>query len=646
MKSEIIEELGQTELLLPARIAEGLAANDRVKVRLSLLQAAASHARDPHGSPFDLEAECLGAGLDAAAMRRLVGEAARAGERLTAPGLAGLVAAVWNDVGVMASAVGAADRAEEARARARMAAMRQGGASEDAAASAGDTVDFSLVTKLTAISGGEADTLHRLIMDLHKTLNALAALHAEEEIAGAHVHGLLPQDRPAVEAFMQGVASTAKLKFGHPGLATTAARIGGRFTIQNDIGETDAHVVVIEVGADAVTVIYTDVHLPRARFFTGLFNNFAVEWSGLERKSAAGLADEGVFYMITGRCPVGSDRSRDTFLEAVGSSLVFLIDWNKARRTLRNWVPKRDAVAILDWAARNRIGHRAFLELGGSDFLAAAVRHAASSRIGFGESLERVLGRAAAIDFLKAVLRISTDALLHGNSVRLVRDRIEADFMRHLQRTDVALLAVVIRQAGLAREIGAAIAHFLVERRNRRRFDGAAMARQAQHIEEKADRIAMEARSEIARLDADRGIEVLVNRMEDAIDELEQAAFAASLLPTAIAPVLLDALDALCATVVGGTGAAASGVAAAAEVPEGHRIDSEDALAAVGRLTEAEHDADICERKVTAAILTGDFDLKIALSVIELARALERATDRLAAFGHGLREHVLAELAV
>jgi len=37
------------------------------------------------------------------------------------------------------------------------------------------------------------------------------------------------------------------------------------------------------------------------------------------------------------------------------------------------------------------------------------------------------------------------------------------------------------------------------------------------------------ARSEIARFDADRGIERLSNQIEDTIDDLEQAAFAASL---------------------------------------------------------------------------------------------------------------------
>ena len=42
MKSQIIEELGQADILLPSLVAEGLAANDRIKVRMSALQAAHS----------------------------------------------------------------------------------------------------------------------------------------------------------------------------------------------------------------------------------------------------------------------------------------------------------------------------------------------------------------------------------------------------------------------------------------------------------------------------------------------------------------------------------------------------------------------------------------------------------------------------
>lgn len=47
MKSEIIRELGEGSMLLPSLIREGLAANDRIKVRMSALQAAAQHAAHP-----------------------------------------------------------------------------------------------------------------------------------------------------------------------------------------------------------------------------------------------------------------------------------------------------------------------------------------------------------------------------------------------------------------------------------------------------------------------------------------------------------------------------------------------------------------------------------------------------------------------
>jgi uncharacterized protein Yka (UPF0111/DUF47 family) len=206
------------------------------------------------------------------------------------------------------------------------------------------------------------------------------------------------------------------------------------------------------------------------------------------------------------------------------------------------------------------------------------------------------------------------------------------------------LLAIVVRQTGLAREIAAGIASFIAEQQAHRTFDRAALAARARRIEEKADKIAIDARNEIARFGADPSIERLVNCAEQTIDELEQAAFIASLLPNEIAPELLKPLAEVCSAAVAGTEAAASGAAAAADVPEGRRVDSEDALAAVGRLIEAEHKGDAAEREVTATILRGEFDLKTALSVLELARAVERATDQLAGFGHFLRGRVLADL--
>jgi pyruvate, orthophosphate dikinase len=144
----------------------------------------------------------------------------------------------------------------------------------------------------------------------------------------------------------------------------------------------------------------------------------------------------------------------------------------------------------------------------------------------------------------------------------------------------------VIRQAGLAREIASEIARYLAGQQAGRPIDGAALAAYALRIEEKADRIAIEARNEIVRLEAGPAIEQLVDRVEEAIDELEQAAFIASIMPAGVRAEVLKPLADLCSAAVSAAEAAGSGVDAAPEVPEGKRVDAEDALAAVSRLHE------------------------------------------------------------
>ncbi len=640
MKARIIEHLGQADVLLPSLVAAGLAANDRIKVRMSALQAACEHARDPVRQPTDFALECRAAGIEAASIERLVGGAKLSADgHITAPELAELGRAMLADLSAMIGAVEAGAPADGKAAAERLAALQLPGRLTTLT----DIAPID-VAQLTGISQAGSDSMHRLVMDLHKALNRLAAGCAEEVVAGAHAYGLLTEDRAPVEAFMRGLMATADLKFDHPGLATTAMRSGSRLIIQNDIGATDAHVVVITIEGNLVTITYTDVHRSRSTFFANLLNEVAVQWSGTDRKSAHGLGDDGTFYLITGTYAAETSSHRDRFLETIGSTLVFLIDWNKARKALRVFVSKDQSIRILDWAARNKVGHRGFLELGGGDLITAAVHNAAATRIGFGERLETVLGREAATDFLKNVLRICTGALQQGRSVRLARDRVEADLVRRLKRVDATLMAVVVRQAGLAREIAAAISDYISSLKSGGPAESAALTGRARRIEEKADRIAIEARAQIARLDAHATMTQLVDRVEDAIDDLEQAAFVASLLPSDLTTNALAPLADLCACVVAGSEAAASGGDAAAEVPEGHRADADDALAAVGRLVDIEHRADDAERRLTRAVLRGELDPIRSLGVLELGRALERATDRLAGFAHVLRTHVLADL--
>ena len=108
MKSQIIRELGEAEILLPSLVAEGLAANDRIKVRMSALQEAAQHALEPNQPAADLVAESKAAGIAPAAIATLIGGAHLAGDRrFAAPNLSKLIREIQDDAATMIHAVGA-----------------------------------------------------------------------------------------------------------------------------------------------------------------------------------------------------------------------------------------------------------------------------------------------------------------------------------------------------------------------------------------------------------------------------------------------------------------------------------------------------------------------------------------------------------
>ena len=94
MKSRIIEELGQAELILPNLVAGALKANDRAKLRLSVLQAAVGPMRMTlMAFPPTCPPNVGGTGIDAAAARALV-----AGARTNGGGLIRRqVSPSWNE---------------------------------------------------------------------------------------------------------------------------------------------------------------------------------------------------------------------------------------------------------------------------------------------------------------------------------------------------------------------------------------------------------------------------------------------------------------------------------------------------------------------------------------------------------------------
>jgi len=296
-KVQIVEQLGESEVLLPELLAAGLQANDRAKVGMTLLQEAINHARNPLSPPHSFEAERRSAGLTEPIFDSTVKEARALGDgRFIIPGAEALLDRIYADIGAMMAPLLHADAGKaEAFAR-RLEVLRSRRARAE-----GDVVTAPEIASMTSARMGGEDSEHLLIMDLHKALNRLEAEAAVESVAGARVHRLAPADKQRVEAFMRGLNRTRELAFGHPGLGTTATRSGARLVIQNDIGMTEAHVIVIHVEDLTVTVTYTDIHRARTKFFMGMFDGRDVHWSPLAEKSAQILGEDSQFLLVTGR---------------------------------------------------------------------------------------------------------------------------------------------------------------------------------------------------------------------------------------------------------------------------------------------------------------------------------------------------------
>jgi len=640
-KIQIIERLGERAVLLPALLADALAANERLKLRLTLLQEAVSYARHPDQKPHLFESERRAAGLDNAQYDTMVtGARSLSADHVAVPGAKILVEGVAADLAAMLAPLQAADTEAAKPLTARLATITAALATAE-----NDELAIQDVDAMTSARRDGPDSVHLLVLDAHAAVNRLAVETAVETIDGAHVHHIDKEDHARIKAFMAGLNRTAGLAFGHPGLGTTAVRVGTRLTIQNDIGTTDAHVLVVHVEGSVVSITHTDVHRQRAKFFISLFEDRAVEWSPLAENNAQGLAEGDIFYFVVGRFTARDDGTLDGFLDFLGSRIVFLIDWNKARKALQTFVGKSAAIEILKWAAANEYGHRAFLELGGADLVFEAIRRTAGGRIPYGARLDETLGTDASADFLRRVLRQTCEGLRAGRSVRLIRDEIQADLSQLFESAESALFAVLVRHLGLARMLAGAIAEAFAHDGPIAEPDLPALVRSARRLEEKADRLTVTARDICGRVQHADNLRQLVDEVENATDALDECAFLLSLLPATVGVANVGTFAQLSDIVLDSIGHLVRAIEAGSRLPQGYRADAADSLQSIDSVLEAERRADAAERDALSVLMRlPSADARTLMLGLEVARALETATDHLAHAALSLRERLLEEL--
>lgn len=524
-KHRIIETLGERELLLPDLLAEALSANDQVKYLLTLLQSARA-AADGDAAASDLHDERLASGVSDPGFDHLVHDSARReGGRYGIPGSEELVGSALSKVETMLVPLDVAEAHAAVKLKERL--RRLGRALTPEA----DSITAQEISRLTSARRQGADSLHLVVMDAHRELNALAARLAGESISGVLAYGIALADRPLVAAFGRGVERTQRLRFQHPGLASVATRSGDALVLQNDVGETEMHVVVIRIIERTATVTYTDVHLSRLLFLQRMLSAREVRWEDT-RSRGEGDSRDGVYHLAVGRFTAGSEAELIAFLELLGSRMVFLIDWNRARKRLRRLVGNRAAIELLDWAAEREIGHMAFLRAGGDQLVYDALTFAAGPGTRAGDSLLDTLGRPAAVSYLRAILRICSEGLLAGQSLSLVADEARAELIGYMHTARQELLELIAAHAELVVSIGeiardslegAAVEHPGQDRKE--------IARLAREWERRADELVNEVRGACARTDEPAFFMDLVHEADDVADALEEAAFSWSILP-------------------------------------------------------------------------------------------------------------------
>jgi uncharacterized protein Yka (UPF0111/DUF47 family) len=642
-KAAIIGDLGENALLLPQRLQEALAANDRIKFCFTVLQAAESHAQHPQETPLNLLAERASTHVTAADLETAVAEShCDADGTLHIPGAERIRRLILDDIASMSAPLALAGIAE-----AQALETREHSLEAALPVFADDRVPAGVIGTMTSANRASGDSLHILVMDMHKALNALQASLADESIDGARVWRVDAPDRPLIRAFMSGINTTAPLKFDHPGLSTTATRSGDRLIIQNDIGTTDAHVLVLHVEGLTATLTYTDVHARRLTFFQNLLKPSGVHWDNTRARHGEGLAEGADYALSIGRLDAPDRQTLERYLAFLGSRIVFLIDWNHARKRLREFLRKEDTVPLLKWAADNNIGHRGFLKLGGERLLYEAVEFAQRTPLHYGERLHEALGAEAAFEYLQFVLREATTGLLNGRSERFIRDSIKAELARRLHMAHSGLLAIGLTHAERVYDLATAVQEGLLRCGD---SDAAVFlertARRATGWEQECDALVTRVRSLARRTSTPAIYTAIMHAADDAADGLEEAAFLMKHLPSAMpAGMLVGPMRALGSLVLEGAQESVKMFEAASHVtPEGASEDLQDFFAAADRIVGLERDVDTVERAVTSSLLASTVDVRTFHLVSSLSQALEGAADGLSLSALKLRDHLLNDV--
>ncbi len=634
----ILERIGEQKLILPILVSRALAAHARLTYYLMLLQTAHARAIAPAEQAPSLRVEREASGVTDSSFDRIVAGSSMIGSNtLHIPQAESIVEQLLDELRLMLPPLEVAGLTRpEVHARFDIYQRRFDDLLAHIPVSHEDQLTVGTIAVLTGLSANSHDTAHQLAIDLHGELDRLQSNVVEEAIDGARVLGVIAADRSLVRAFMRGVNDTAPLKFDHPGLETMVTREVGELAIQTDLGSTETQFVVVTITGLSALVTYTDVHPRRIRFLHDMLQPFGVQWS------AVSVSPGADYDVSAGRFTAGTPEHLVRYLTFLGSRLVFLIDWIRARKRLAPHLTKPVATSLLKWAADHNVGHCAFLQVGDLGVIDAVLERAAPVHLRPAR-LDEWLGADAARGFLMDVLRVTSSGLASGRSLSLVEDDIEAALLEHRQTVDATSVQTEAGHATIIAALTERVRHTLAHAfRDEPLVNSARTAELAKRWSARVDQLIVHACRRLDRFSV-RDLRELLSETDGVSDALEEAAFLLTLLPDSVDSETLVRLVGLADLVLD---AVSQYVRCLEEFRDlsatSSDSDVQSLLIDIERLVELNRQAIEKRRALTERLLRRPNDVHDVHVVVDVARGFERAATALARGGGMVRDHLLS----
>ncbi len=171
MKKSILKELGEKELLLPELVNAALASNERIKYYFTLLQTAQSRALHPDREFHNLKKEREAAGVENVMLDSAVQGAENLGSGMYripyAEEILSAIKACMQEMSLPILVHGEHDYDK------RLTEMLEGWP-------AGGPLSEQFLQRITSGDRKSGDSLHLLVMDMHRTLNSMQGELSQE----------------------------------------------------------------------------------------------------------------------------------------------------------------------------------------------------------------------------------------------------------------------------------------------------------------------------------------------------------------------------------------------------------------------------------------------------------------------------------